>query len=229
MLVNPPQTPAGRLGAVLSALIVVFSLIGLTLSRDFYAGVRRRDYWAYYTNQSNLLVFIYFSLIAPALYASDGAQSVIPHAEFAVMLCILLTHLVFHYILAPFVAGETAYMPHVADSPITRADSCIQHYVVPLLTFIYWFLCSSGKAHLFLGDAVFWLAFPLGYVAYVLVRAQVFGVIRGTRSAYPYPFLDIHLLGHRRVAAICFMLLAICLLCALGIVLAVRGIWGRSP
>ena len=42
MLVVTPAALFGRLGAVLSALIVVFSLIGLTVHSDFYAGRRRR-------------------------------------------------------------------------------------------------------------------------------------------------------------------------------------------
>ena len=44
MLVVIPSAPYGRLGALLSALIVVASLIGLTMHKDFYAGVRRRDF-----------------------------------------------------------------------------------------------------------------------------------------------------------------------------------------
>ena len=226
MLVNPPPTLAGRLGAVLSALIVIFSLIGLTLNRDFYAGMRRKDYWAYYTNQSNLLVLIYFALIAPALYTTDSALSLISHAEFALMLCIMLTHLVYHRLLAPFAPAQTDYLPHDAYTPIARADSCLQHYVVPLLTFAYWLLCSPDKAQLGPADAAMWLAFPLGYTAYVLIRARFFGVIYGTKSAYPYPFLNLDALGAGRVVALCSMLLSLCLLGALAVVLAVRcAVW----
>lgn len=229
MLVFPPQTIQGRLGAALSALIVIFCLIGLTLSHDFYAGVRRRDYWVYYTNQSNLLVFVYFALIAPVLYAPGRVQTLIPHVEFAIMLCIMLTHLIYHHVLAPFVEQETAYLPHVADTPITRADSCIQHYIVPLLTFFYWLFCSPGKSQLSLGDAAFWFVFPLGYMVYILVRARIYGIIRNTKSAYPYPFLDVDWLGPWRVAALYAKLLAICLLVALGIVTVTRAIAKNTP
>ena len=45
-----PDEPFGRLGAALSALIAVFSLIGLTMHKDFYAGRRRKDFLCYYTN-----------------------------------------------------------------------------------------------------------------------------------------------------------------------------------
>lgn len=204
MLAAPSVSP---LGTVLSALLVVFSLAGLTLHGDFYAGVCRRDYWVYYTNQSNLLVFAYFALGAPLLYTSQALHSLIPHAEYALMLCIMLTHLVFHHFLAPFIMEETIYTPHAPNERIARADSTVQHYIVPLMTLAYWLLCSPGKWTLDAGDALYWLAFPAAYVAYVLVRARVRGCIHQTRSAYPYPFLDIDFFGAARVARLCGVLL----------------------
>jgi len=223
MLANPPQTPQGLLGAVLSALIVVFSLAGLTMHGDFYAGVCRRDYWAYYTNQSNLLVFLYFALIAPLIYGTDRLNALIPHAEYALMLCIMLTHLVYHHFLAPFVMEETIYTPHVPDERIARADSAVQHYLVPLTTFVYWLICSPGKWTLDAGDAVYWLAFPGGYVAFVFLRARLRGCIHRTCSAYPYPFLDIDFFSVKRIAALLGMLLGLSASAGLAGVLSVRA------
>ena len=65
MLVVTPSALFGRVGAVLSALLVVFSLIGLTVHSDFYAGRRRRGYFLYFTNVSNLLVLLYFVTSPP--------------------------------------------------------------------------------------------------------------------------------------------------------------------
>ena len=220
MLVFPSLSP---LGTVLCALIVVFSLIGLTLHPDFYAGIPRRDYWAYYTNQSNLLVFLYFALVSPLLYASAALRALIPHAEYALMLSIMLTHLVFHHFLAPFIEEKTIYSPYAPDRRIARADSAVQHYIVPLTTFAYWLLCSPGKRALDALDAVIWLAFPLGYVAFVLIRAHIRGTIQHTSSAYPYPFLDISFFGGRRVARLCGLLLLLCAGAGLGGVVLVRA------
>lgn len=202
-----PAIPSvSPLSALLSALIVVLSLIGLTMHGDFYAGVPRRDYFAYYTNQSNLLVFLYFALIAPVLYAHRALRPLIPHAEYALMLSIMLTHLVYHHFLAPFVMEETVYTPHTPDPLIAKADSVIQHYAVPLLTLVYWLLCSPQKGRLDAGDAVYWLAFPASYTVFVLLRARIRGCIHYTRSAYPYPFLDIGFFGVRRVVSLCGLL-----------------------
>ncbi|MBR5288562.1 MAG: Pr6Pr family membrane protein [Clostridia bacterium] len=224
MLVLHPPTPQGKLGAVLSALIVVFSLVGLTMHGDFYAGVRRRDYWAYYTNQSNLLVFAYFALLSPFLYANPRLSAMIPRTEFAVMLSIMLTHLVYHHFLAPFVGEETIYSPHAPDARIARADSIVQHYAVPLLTFAYWLFCSPSKARLTFLDAFLWLLFPLGYTGYVLLRAKLRGVIHRTKSAYPYPFLDVRFFGVRRVLRLAGLLLALCLGASLSVILLIKAV-----
>lgn len=220
MLAIPAYSP---LGAVLSALIVVFSLAGLTMHGDFYIGVCRRDYWVYYTNQSNLLVLLYFAVFAPMIYTADGMQALIPHAEYALMLSILLTHLVFHHFLAPFVTEETIYTPHMPNKRMAHAASTVQHYIVPLLTLAYWLLCSPGKRTLDAGDAVYWLAFPAGYVAFVFIRAHIRGCIDKTRSAYPYPFLDIDFFGARRVLFLCGLLLLLSAGAGLAGVLAVRA------
>ena len=222
VLVVVPSTPQGQLGAVLSALIVVFSLVGLTLHGDFYAGICRRDYWAYYTNQSNLLVFVYFALIAPLLYADTRLSAFIPHAEFAVMLCIMLTHLVFHHFLAPFITQETIYTPHTPDARIASADSLVQHYVVPLLTLAYWLLCSPGKNQLTLIDAFLWLLFPLSYAGFVFLRARLRGTIHRTKSAYPYPFLDVVFFGRRRVFLLTGTLFALSAGASLALLLLIR-------
>ncbi len=205
-----PQTGPGALGGVLFASIVVASAAGLTLHAGFYAGTCRRDYWAYYTNLSNLAVFLYFTLAAPVLYASDALRPLIPHAEYALTMSILLTHVVYHNFIAPFLHLQTVYAQPAPDARIANADSAVQHYAVPLLTAAYWLFCSPGKAALGLADAFLWLLFPLSYVAFILVRARVRGVICGTGSAYPYPFLDVALLGAQRVAVLCAVLLLVC-------------------
>lgn len=226
MLIVAPHTLLESLGAVLSALIVVLSLIGMTMHGDFYAGICRRDYWAYYTNQSNLLVFVYFALIAPVLYARPSLRALIAHAEYALMLCIMLTHLVFHHFLAPFIAEKTPYTPHTPDARIAHAASIVQHYLVPLLTFAYWLLCSPGKETLNAPDAALWLLFPLLYIAFVFLRARLRGRIYGTLSAYPYPFLDIARFGRQRVFSLCGALCALALaLAAAGVLLAHSLFW----
>ena len=222
MLVVIPDTPSGRAGTLLSALIVVSCAIGLTMHDDFYAGRRRRDFFYYYTNVSNLLVLVYFALIAPRLYASPALHPLIPHAEFAVAAMIMLTFCVFHTLLLPgllamvraMTADSNSRTPlqmgrliaavlRDRESAILLLDNLLVHCVVPLLTLLYWLLCSPDKHCLTLADAAAWHLIPGLYLLAVLLRARRGVPLSGTESAYPYPFLDISAVGFRRAALCC--------------------------
>lgn len=64
------------------------------------------------------------------------------------------------------------------------------HYVIPALFLIYWWLAVPRRT-VRLRDIPHWLIYPLGYLVYTLVR----GVITGL---YPYPFIDVNMLGYGR-------------------------------
>lgn len=199
-----------RLGAVLSALIIVLCIIGLTMHQDFYDGKIRRDFFFFYTNLSNLIVLIYFALIAPRLYTTSSLYHLIPHAEFAVMMIIMLTCCIFHFILFPAVYPCVMSMPRTREFQIVVADNLIVHYLVPLSVFFYWLLCSPGKYVLQFQDAVRWTAVPLLYIITVFIRAPLRGVIKEVGCAYPYPFLDVQTFGTFRVVRTCTTLYFLC-------------------
>lgn len=222
MLSGIPDTLYGRAGALVSALIVICCVIGLTMHRDFYAGRRRKDFFCFYTNLSNLLVLAYFALIAPRLYAASAGQPLIPHAEFAVMMCIMLTFSVFHVLLYPAIRMAAENMPHTRDYRIVYADNLIVHYLVPWLVFVYWLLCSPGKQTLGLKDAFVWTLIPLVYVLMMFLRAAGGRIIEDTQSPYPYPFMDVRALGMRKVAVFCAGLYGAALLAGAGVIALVR-------
>ncbi|MBR5225280.1 MAG: Pr6Pr family membrane protein [Clostridia bacterium] len=214
--------PCTRLGVLLSAMIVVFGVIGMTMHRDFYAGRARRDFFCFYTNVSNMAVVVYFALAAPRLYASEKLHPLIPHAEFAVMMCIMLTFCVFHLILFPPIRKAAQCMPRTREYFIVCTDNLIIHYLVPLTVFAYWLLCSPGKIMLRPADALYWTALPLIYIAYIFLRARKKAVIEETGSPYPYPFLDTGILGSVRVLSICAGLYALCVFSGLCIIALIR-------
>jgi len=65
------------------------------------------------------------------------------------------------------------------------------HTAVPLLTLLWWggVAAKSIRIH----DLPSWLAWPLGYCAYALIRGAMTGF-------WPYPFLDADTLGPARVS-----------------------------
>lgn len=210
--------PWTRLGAALSALIVVFSIIGMTMHIDFYAQRKRKDFFCFYTNVSNLAVLLYFGLAAPRLYTHSTLRAWIPHAEFAVMMSIMLTFCVFHLVLYPPLIQAAKGMPHTREFLILYADNFIIHYLVPLSVFVYWLLCSPQKQKLGAADAIYWTSLPLIYIACIFFRAKRCLVIEETGSPYPYPFLDVRALGARRVFGICTVLYTLCIFAGLGMI-----------
>jgi hypothetical protein len=65
------------------------------------------------------------------------------------------------------------------------------HDVMPVLAVAFW-LVFVPKGRLAWRDALPWLAYPLAYFAYAIVRGGVDGW-------YPYPFLDVGKLGYAAV------------------------------
>lgn len=224
MLAVAPSASFLRLGMLLSALIVCACVIGLTMHRDFYAGRRREDFFCFYTNLSNLMVLCYFALIAPRLYASARLRPIVPHAEFSLMMSIMLTFCVFHLLIFPPVFAAARHAERTREFYIIFVDNIIVHYIVPWLVFAYWLLCSPGKAALRAADALLWTLIPSVYLLCMLTGAKRRGIIKETGSPYPYPFLDVSVLGWRRVAVICTSLYGACAAAGFAAIAILRGL-----
>ena len=84
------------------------------------------------------------------------------------------------------------------------------HYAVPLLALLHWTLSRGARlpAH----APLIWCAYPAAYFAYVLIRGVWV-------HAYPYPFIDVSVLGLSRVWVNSLILLATFLVFA-------YSIWG---
>jgi hypothetical protein len=74
------------------------------------------------------------------------------------------------------------------------------HTVVPLLFAWYWLLFAV-KHGIQAKDGLLWLIYPLAYFVMAMVRGSLSGF-------YPYPFLNVTVLGYPRVMANAVMLLA---------------------
>lgn len=200
----------GRTGAVLSALIIVFCAIGLTMHKSVYDGKPRPHFYCYYTNLSNLLVLVYFGILSPLLYQYPNLRRFIPAAEYCVAMAILLTHLVFHFILFPVIRPQLRNTRRTFHFRILAADNLIIHYIVPWLVLLYWLLCSPGKQHIPFYAALLWTILPAIYLCFILLRARTQENLHETASPYPYPFLDVSVCGAKRVAMNCLRLYALC-------------------
>ena len=88
-------------------------------------------------------------------------------------------------------------------------DNTVLHYIAPVAVAVDWLL-DIPRVNIALAQAMVWLAFPVVYLAYSLIRGPIV-------DWYPYPFLDPDHHGYPGIAVTILMLLVMsaALACAL--------------
>jgi hypothetical protein len=142
----------------------------------------------YFTIQSNLAYGVFAGWAAVRAWRGDPGTP--PGLKGAVTLYIVITGLVYHLVLAnpasPFAA---------IDAHRTLAEAVgnqLLHTAVPLMAVLDW-LIFDARGRLRWRYAAYWLAYPLGYLGFALLRGLVV-------DDYPYPFVDVNDLGYGGVA-----------------------------
>jgi len=135
-------------------------------------------FFSYFTVSTNIIVAVMFTAIAFFPATRPGAFFSRSTTQAAVTSYISIVGIVYSLFLrsvwAP--AGWNA----VADHAL--------HDVMPIAAFLYW-LIIAPKEGIGWVDPIKWLAYPLVYVVYSLVRGAVV-------SWYPYWFVDVPNLGY---------------------------------
>ncbi|MGN9813661.1 Pr6Pr family membrane protein [Micromonospora sp. BQ11] len=172
-----------RRAAVVFRLAVVISVLaGIVLTALGPATVT--GLLPYFTIQSNVAVGL-FAAYAGWLAWRDRPEP--PSAlKGAVTLYITITGVVYHLVLAN--PASPFAMPQPDRALGEALGNQFLHTVVPLLAVADWALFDR-RGRLRPRYAAWWLAFPLGYLGFALVRGLVV-------DRYPYPFLDADQLGY---------------------------------
>jgi hypothetical protein len=153
------------------------------------------NFFSYFTIESNLLAIVV--LLAGGLAAPHGRGWV--YLRGAATLFIVITGIVYAALLAHAEVGLTAAW--INDT---------LHRVIPLVLLADWLLFPPWAA-IGYRAALGWLAGPLAYFGYSLIRGPVV-------HWYPYPFLDPrHPGGYGRVALYAVVLAVVMGLLALGV------------
>ena len=134
---------------------------------------------------ATLRYFSFFSILSNLLVAATttaavlGAQSWLarPRVRGAAALCIAVTCGVYYFVLA------RTWTPHGAQLLANVA----LHYVVPPLYLIWWGTCVP-HGRLAWADALRWLLLPLVFLGWTLARGAWL-------HEYPYPFVNVDVLG----------------------------------
>jgi hypothetical protein len=157
---------------------LVFALVTLTaIGYQAYhlhdVGVfKPANFFSFFTIQNNTLAALLFLYLA--VRPAGGAPSVqLDYVRGAVTLSMTLVGVVYGLLQS----GYTAEL----QTAVIWVDNVV-HRIMPLVVFADW-LIDPPRARLDYRTALPWLAYPLVYVVYTLIRGPIV-------DWYPYPFLD---------------------------------------
>lgn len=200
-----PRFAAASLAALAWAALLLQLSLSLRLSHANGQGIVQGflSYLAYFTVLTNLFV---------ALVASRGARMAdggrdLPWRGCAVA-SILVVGLGYHLLLRN--VWDPQGWQKLADVAL--------HYAVPLTALVWW-LALPPRARIDTSAPLRWLAWPLAYSVYALIRGELIG-------SYPYYFIDVGTLGWPRVLGHLAGLLVVFVL--VGYVLHGLAHWRRS-
>ncbi|MEH0844995.1 Pr6Pr family membrane protein [Micromonospora sp. CPCC 205711] len=175
-----------RLAVACRIAIVVSVLAGIVLTALGPATIT--GLLPYFTIQSNVAVGLFAGYAA---WRAWQRQPEPPSAlKGAVTLYITITGVVYHLVLANPASPFAMTQPERALGE--ALGNQFLHTVVPVLAIADWALFDQ-RGRLRFRHAAWWLAFPLAYLGFALLRGLVV-------HRYPYPFIDAGQLGYDGVS-----------------------------
>ncbi len=178
-----------RTGYLLTGYRLVFGLLGFSAVVTEVATLRERgtfvpvNFFSYFTVESNLFA-IALLLLSASAFASGRPRYSWAMLRGAATLYMVTTGIVFAVLLARIEGAEFTAVPW---------DNIVLHDLMPLAVAVDW-VVDRPTHRLPFRHAALWLAFPLAYVVYSLIRGHLVGW-------YPYPFLNPSAHGYPAVAA----------------------------
>ncbi len=130
------------------------------------------DFFSYFTVEANTLAVISLALGGFA-FATDTTSRWLDLFRGAVTLYMTTTILVFIVLLSGYPSKELTAVPW---------DNTVLHYLMPIVIILDWLIAPPVRTIAF-RTAVVWLAYPLAYLFYSLIRGHF-------THWYPYPFVD---------------------------------------
>ncbi|MET9291676.1 Pr6Pr family membrane protein [Streptomyces sp. NPDC003077] len=184
--------PARRpVAAVVRLLISGVAVVGLVLDVVLSDDLPRL--LSYFTVQSNLAVAITFAWSAHRAWT--GRAPISPRITGAVLLFISITGLVYNFVLANDSSGFSMTGTDEQTGLRAVSNSCL-HVVAPIAVALDWLLLTSPRGFRW-SFAAIWMAYPLLYFPFALVRGAL--ISPGADGRYPYPFLDVEQHGYAAV------------------------------
>jgi hypothetical protein len=165
-------------------------------------------YFSFFTILTNILTASVFTAVALQPQTGWGQWLCRPPVQAAMAVYIAIVGMVYQLLLRQLWNPQGAQW--VAD--------VLLHSVIPVGYVVYW-LVFAPRAGLRWKDAVNWLTYPGVYLVYILARGAASGL-------YPYPFVDVNVLGYGGVLARAALLLLVFL--GMGLLVVAVGRWMRA-
>ena len=180
---------------IFQSFFVAIGLIGIVASLGIFDDVQniRWDFYVHFTNISNYLCIgiVLCELIQTAKKQADSYVTVAPFLKFIGVLAILLTFLVFNFLLA----GQPDRDPQAN----WRIASIAFHVILPIMYVLDWlFFYEHKKVKWYYPLAS--VLFPVLYIIFVYTRAAIVNFNPEVPYLYPYFLLNLDNLGVAGVA-----------------------------
>jgi hypothetical protein len=167
-------------------------------------------YFSFFTILTNLLTALVFTALAFRPETGWGKWFRTPSVQAATAVYIAIVGIIYQLLLRQLWNPQGAQW--VAD--------VLLHSVIPIGYVVYWLLFGP-RTGLNWKTAVAWLTYPALYLVYTLARGAVSGL-------YPYPFVDVNVLGYGGVLARAALFLLVFLGTGLLVVALARRIRART-
>ena len=180
---------------IFQSFYCAIGLIGAVASLGIFDDILnlRWDFYAHFTNLSNYLCIgiMFAELVQTAKKNEDSYVSASPLLKFIGLLGIMLTFLVFNFLLA----GR----PDRELQANWRVSSICLHVILPIMYIFDWLLFYEHKKIRWFYPLVS-VAFPLLYIIFIYTRAFIVNFNPEVPYLYPYFFLNLDNLGVAGVA-----------------------------
>lgn len=178
---------------IYKSIYVGIAIIAILASLGLFEMTYRWDFYVHFTNLSNYLcaIFMFLELRDTAKKNTDSFVTTFPVAKFVALLAILLTFIIYNFVLAPRRDIKESFV----------VSSVTLHIVLPLMfTFDYILFYEHGKVKWYY--PIVSTVFPLLYAAFIYVHAAVrnfdssiYYPGRNDPFIYPYFFLNLDKYG----------------------------------
>lgn len=175
---------------IFQTIYCTLGLVGIFASLGIFDDIQnlRWDFYVHFTNLSNYLCIgiVFAELVQTVKKKADSYVSTVPFLKFIGALAILLTFLVFNFLLA----GQPDRDPQAN----WRVASICFHVILPVMYVLDWVLFYNHKK-------VRWyypiasVIFPMLYVTFVYIRAAILDFNADVPYIYPYFFLNLETQG----------------------------------